>query len=583
MMNRLFYILKLISQLSPRSIIINIVITLLKTLQSVLGVLIPAMLINVIEQELGMKVVMVVVVGYCGITFLTDITEKPLSLLSTAYEYTMNNLCTLKIGQKGMKVAYKNWELSEEIDKNHKAVVGSWEFMGLGTVVFEKLLGAILSFCTMAYIISKVSGTVLIVILLLMLINMYLEKKNGRVQHKIDEKIAEAMKKAKYDTELLHNLELAKEIRLYHAEDFICNKFHQSSLNLLSGKKEKLIVHLKTKLMMNMLVFLQSLMVYFVSVWQYASHSISLGYFVVFYNSIMALSESMGTIFSAVVDIQNALVYYDDYKAYMEQEDISNRMSNVHINAEQELEIVFNHVSFKYPTNEDYTLRNVSMVIHPGTKVAFVGENGSGKTTLIKLLMRLYEPTEGEIFLNGVNILEYDFQEYTQLMAPVFQDFVLHAYSIKDNISFGKCSRDEEIWQLISQVGIQKRIEKAPQALNTFVTKQISNQGVDFSGGEKQKIAIARAFYKKAPFNILDEPTSALDPLAERGIFDLFDKFVEDRVGIYISHRMPSIKMADEIFVLDKGKIVEHGTMEDLLRNKGLFFEFYTLQSSFYK
>lgn len=582
-MNRLFYILKLISQLSPKSIVISIMITLLKTLRSLLGVLIPAIIINVIEQELGITVVFVIIIGYCGITFFTDITEKPLSLLATAYEYTMNNLCTLKIGQKGMKVDYKNWELSEEIDKNHKAVVGSWEFMGLGSVVFEKLLGAFISFLTMAYIISKVNFAVLIVILILMFINMNLEKKNGKVQHKIDEKIAESMKKAKYDIELLHNLELGKEIRLYNAENFICNKFRQSSLELLAGKKEKLKANLKTKLMMNFLVFLQSLIVYFMSVWKYSTKSISIGYFVVFYNSIMALADSVGTIFSAIADIQNALVYYDDYKAYMEKEDISNKASTIHINPEQEIEIVFNNVSFKYPTNEDYTLHNISMVIHPKTKVAFVGENGSGKTTLIKLLMRLYDATEGEILLNGINILEYDFDEYTKLMAPVFQDFVLHAYSIRDNISFGKCSQDEIVWDLIDQVGIKKTVEKTPEGLDTFVTKQISDNGIDFSGGEKQKIAIARAFYKNAQFNILDEPTSALDPLAERTIFCLFDEFVKDRTGIYISHRMPSIKMADEIFVLNKGSIVEHGTINDLLKSKGIFAEFYEMQSSFYK
>lgn len=212
-----------------------------------------------------------------------------------------------------------------------------------------------------------------------------------------------------------------------------------------------------------------------------------------------------------------------------------------------------------------------------GKKYGIVGLNGSGKTTFVSLLMGLYHTYTGEIRMNGVSIKDIPTQVVQAYFSPVMQNFGTYAYTIHENISLSEEIDVEKIERLLNQVGMLDKVRSLPKGLNTYITEEYNDEGTDLSGGEKQKIAIARAFYKKDPFNILDEPTSALDPLAERGIFDLFDKFVEDRVGIYISHRMPSIKMADEIFVLDKGKIVEHGTMEDLLRNKGLFFEFYTL------
>lgn len=575
--------MKIIAHLSPKSITISIVITLIQTGKSLFGVLIPAIIISMVEQQVGWWGVVCIIVGYCGITLLMDITKEPLNLISTAYEYTMNNLGTLKIGQKGMRVDYAAWESSKEIDKKNKAVMGSWEFMGIGTVIFENLLGAILSFLTMVYIIIQVDVWVLGILLILMFMNLYLEKYNAKVQYNLDQRLAQYMKQSKYDTELLHNLELGKEIRLYQAEDFVCNKYSQSYNKLAEFKKEKFKATLKIKLIMYGVTFIQSLSVYLVAVWKYSIESISIGYFMLFYNSIIMLANSVETIFTAVIDIQHATIYYGDYEAYMNMRETGDTGLKLGIEPREVTHIVLNNVSFKYPTNDTYTLKNVSMELRSGTKVAFVGENGSGKTTLIKLLMRLYDVTEGEILLNGKNIQDYDYEAYLKLIAPVFQDFVLHAYSIKDNIVFGDSVNEEEVWKLIREVGLQEVVEKAPEGLDTFVTKEISERGVDFSGGEKQKLAIARAFFKGATFSILDEPTSALDPMAEKALFELFDRFVRDKTGIYISHRMPSVKMADEIFVLEQGSIIEHGSLQQLLALKGKFATFYEMQKSFYQ
>lgn len=246
-------------------------------------------------------------------------------------------------------------------------------------------------------------------------------------------------------------------------------------------------------------------------------------------------------------------------------------------------EIEFRDVSFKYPRSENWALRHVNMKFKIGDRMAVVGMNGSGKTTFIKLLCRLYDPTEGKILLNGIDITRYKYDEYMKIFSVVFQDYKLFAFSIAENVAADLNYDREKVISCLERVGLGKRIGELERGIETPLYRDYENDGIDVSGGEAQKIAIARALYKDAPFIILDEPTAALDPLAEAEIYSQFNEIVENKTAIYISHRLSSCRFCNNIVVFDHGTIIQQGGHEKLVADKnGKYHELWHAQAQYY-
>ena len=251
--------------------------------------------------------------------------------------------------------------------------------------------------------------------------------------------------------------------------------------------------------------------------------------------------------------------------------------------SDRRYDIEFRDVSFKYPGSDAWALRHVDLKFKVGRRLAIVGENGSGKTTFIKLLCRLYDPQEGQILLNGIDIRKYRYDDYMKLFSVVFQDFRLIAQPLGDNVAGSMEYDRERVRQALTDAGFGDRLDSMPQGLDTMLYKNLSDDGVEISGGEAQKIAIARALYKDAPFIILDEPTAALDPIAEAEIYGKFDEITGDKTAIYISHRLSSCKFCDEIAVFHQGRIVQQGSHEALLADEsGKYHELWTAQAQYY-
>lgn len=246
--------------------------------------------------------------------------------------------------------------------------------------------------------------------------------------------------------------------------------------------------------------------------------------------------------------------------------------------------IEFVDVSFRYPESERYIFRHLSFRIQGGEKVAIVGMNGSGKTTIVKLLCRLYKPTEGKFLVNGRDIWDIAYTEYISLIAAVFQDFKLFSFSLAQNVALNDPYDTQKAAACLERAGLSKRIADMPHGLDTALYKDFEEDGVEISGGEAQKIAIARALYKDAPVVILDEPTSALDPLSEYDIYSRFDELVQDKLAIYISHRLSSCRFCDDILVMDAGQLVQRGRHDTLLQNAaGKYYELWQAQARFYQ
>lgn len=248
----------------------------------------------------------------------------------------------------------------------------------------------------------------------------------------------------------------------------------------------------------------------------------------------------------------------------------------------EEIEIEFQNVSFTYPGSSKKALDNISLTLKNGEHLAVVGRNGSGKTTFIKLLCRLYDPDEGEILINGVNIKQYTKESLLKLFSPVFQDFSVFTFSVAENLCASDEYDSEKLNRALDEADILKRVSKMPQKEKTFLFKSLDKNGVDISGGEQQKIALARALYKDSPVVILDEPTAALDPIAEHEIYSRFNSFTKDKTAVYISHRLSSCVFCDRVAVFDKAKLVETGTHKELLDTGGKYAELWNAQAKYY-
>ena len=298
------------------------------------------------------------------------------------------------------------------------------------------------------------------------------------------------------------------------------------------------------------------------------------GSFMQIINGIMKMAVTFGKTAEMVplVNYYFDIVNTKDDMTYGEKE----------LDLSEKFEIEFKNVSFKYPNTESYALKNINIKINNGEHLAVVGRNGSGKTTFIKLMCRLYDVTDGDILINGINIKEYSKESVISLYSVVFQDFKIFSTTLAQNISANEEYDKERLYDALDKANIKDRVLAMENKENTYLYKDIDENGVEISGGEAQKLALTRALYKNAPVVILDEPTAALDPIAEHEIYSRFNSFVDNKTAIYISHRLSSCVFCNRIAVFDKSHLVETGTHQELLNANGKYSELWNAQAKYY-
>lgn len=297
------------------------------------------------------------------------------------------------------------------------------------------------------------------------------------------------------------------------------------------------------------------------------------GSFMQIINGIMKMAATFGKT-EEMVPLVN---YYFDIMNTKDEMEYGDKVLDT-----TEFELEFKNVSFRYPDAENYSLKNINIKIKNGEHLAVVGRNGSGKTTFIKLMCRLYDVTDGEILINGINIKDYTKESIIQLYSVVFQDFRIFSLPLNDNVCAGKEHDKDKLYNCLEQANIKERTESLPNKDNTILYKDMDKAGVEISGGEAQKLALARALYKDSPVVILDEPTASLDPIAENEIYSRFNSFTQNKTAIYISHRLSSCVFCNRIAVFDKAELVETGTHNELLNNSGKYSELWNAQAQYY-
>lgn len=530
------------------------------------------------------------------VTFVVGVISSFLKKILEGKSMTINRLCNSRILLKAISLDYATFEDKKNLEEFQAADYNVSRNGGFGMYMLSFLnlltgfigflisLGVLFELCAkevseegiLGFVVSRTGSFFLIGVLIIILIVLY-----GRLSQSMNEKnirmhydIMDANQKMEYlGRRLPMDVDFAKEIRLYGLKDMLFSEWKKLSIEINSFYQKYWTAEkgfLLTTSIFNDLVLLLGYL--FVLIKTYAG-AVSIGFFTRYIGAIKTMNSSLRTAIEAINEIQLYQSYLSFYTKFLEKENkLDTGSLPVEKRKDNEYEFEFHNVSFRYPGSEEYTLKNVSLKLDLKKRFAVVGRNGAGKTTLVKLLCRMYDVTEGSITLNGVDIRKYDYDEYLNLFAAIFQDFSLFSISVKDNISCNGEAVEEKVWKSLESAGVRERIEKMPNKLDNLLYHEMG-EGEDISGGEAQKIAIARALYKDAPFVILDEPTAALDPISEYEIYSRFDEMVKEKTSIYISHRMSSCRFCDDILVFDQGMLIQRGNHDTLMKEQGNVYE----------
>jgi len=402
-------------------------------------------------------------------------------------------------------------------------------------------------------------------------------------RNEIHKQSAPWLNRSKFYMDMTASAEPQKDLRIYGQQKLIMEETGRIVSAQRNIARQAGICVMKRGLFSQLIVAVLGILVYGFAGLRAFAGIISIGNVVTYAVSISRVSDAIYMLVQRIGWLKTTVDFAETYVDFMS---LGQRKADGTIPMEKrrdnKFDVEFSHVSFKYPGSDTYVIKDLNLSFTIGEKMAIVGKNGSGKTTFIKLLCRLYDVTEGCIKVNGIDIRKYDYQDYCALFAVVFQDFSMFDFPLGENLACSTEVDKECAMDALNRAGLGERVQELPNGLDTYVGKGFDEEGINFSGGEKQKMAIARAIYKNAPFVIMDEPTAALDPEAECEVFAGFDRMVGSKTAIYISHRLASCRFCEDILVFDKGQVVQHGTHEELEQQEGLYKELWDAQAQYY-
>ena len=391
-----------------------------------------------------------------------------------------------------------------------------------------------------------------------------------------------------YYSDLMVNKDMVKEIRMFDLSDKFIERYDEAFSAYYKGLRSLIVRENIWHIVLAVISSLSSCVMYLVIAAMVFEGEIMIGDYQLYTSALMTVSGCVVSLIELSAMIYEGTLFIDNLIAYKEEEQtvVPNTDTPLKVSHGKPHTIEFRNVSFSYPGSERQVIKNINLTLRPGETVVLVGLNGAGKTTFIKLLTRLYDPTEGEILLDGKNIKEYDVKDLYNIFGIIFQDFGKYAVSVSENIKFGDVHRanvsEEEITEAARHANAQDFISRLPDGYDTPLMRYFEENGIELSIGQWQKLAIARAFYSDSDILILDEPTASLDPMAEQEIFNQFDELRQDKTTIFVSHRLSSATIASKIVVLEYGEMVEEGTHRELMEKKGRYYELFSTQASRY-
>ncbi len=608
---RLFYIFKLVWQTGPWILFTMLFMSVFHGIMPAIGVEITAnivnslsLAINTLEVGLPFKEQVAImlendacraIVFWIGMQFVYIFVESLVSnvdtVLSRIYGEMVVNRIKLNIMNKAKTIDLASFDTPEFYEKlenaNREAGMRPIQIMNATFKVFSTCI-SIASFVVMLWVVTPFAPAVIAVLAIpSAIINFIYRRKNAMyIRHRSKER-----RTMNYYSNLLTNKDMAKEVRLYDLSDLFIERYNGTFKQYFKGLRKLFISEGIWHVVLRVLnTAVKCVLFVFIAIMICTGEEM-IGNYAKYVGALNNISSGIATLVTTTATIYEGTLFIDNMIDFMKHESSivpvlgANESKPREVSRHCEHTVEFKNVTFRYPGSERDVIKNVSFVINPGDTVVLVGLNGAGKTTLIKLLTRLYDPTEGEIFLDGRNIKEYDVKELYKIFGIIFQDFGKYAVSVSENIAFGDISRemDKEGIELAAyQSNADDFIAHLPDGYDTPLMRIFEENGIELSIGQWQKLSIARAFYSDSDIIILDEPTASLDPMAEQEIFTRFDELRKDKTTVFVSHRLSSATTADKIFVLEYGELIEVGSHTELMAKKGRYYELFSTQASRY-
>lgn len=476
-------------------------------------------------------------------------------------------------------------EMLDRLQKAKRATAGDWQGVQ-GMMTYMQVMGVQIISVTIAVAIMTTFNPWIIFIIVVLsfaqfLFFDYIRKKDKK---EMWDAMMPHWRKLEYMENVTTDFSYAKDIRLFGMQKYLAKKqidVYDEELRHWIKSRQYWIYN---TIFAHGISLLRQLIIIGWLVYSVVFNGLSIGNFTLYTASAAAFSNAINEILQALSALRERSAHTDDYRSFMDIPSADDKAQTIPIPPADKYTFEFKNVSFKYRGQEKYALKNVNLTLHAGEKLAVVGLNGAGKSTFIKLLLRLYDVTEGCILMNGTDIRKFDRKEYYELFAPAFQDVMVFAFPVAENVSMKEPFNTDkaEAEKMLRLAGLGDKLDKLEKGVDTELLKVLYDDGVDLSGGEKQKLALARALYKKSKIIVLDEPTAALDALAEFRLYQSFNELVGDRTAVYISHRLSSTRFCDRVAMFKDGEMVEIGTHYSLMEADGAYADMFRVQAQYY-
>ncbi len=453
---------------------------------------------------------------------------------------------------------------------------------GFGKIIedFVSLIGKLIRMLIVVVTVINLNFFLIIFLFLIIIINSIATTNKQKREIKLNFEKVQHERRSTYFSNLFQDFRFGKEIRVFNLGNYLLEKYDIELLKMQQFYTKIANNNIKNGMIVIILSFTQQVLSYVFLIYEVINTSITIGQFNMYLAAINNFTNILKDIISVFIDMHQYANFYEYYIEYVNL--YSNEKEGFKKIDITNLNVEFKNVSFRYDGAEQYALKNVNIKISTNEKIMIVGKNGAGKSTFVKLLVGLYKPTSGNIYINGVDIQELDSEQYSTLFSVLFQDFKLFSMSIRDNIKFDKNINDEYIKSMFIKLGMADKLGSLNEGLDTFIFKDFNKCGFEPSGGEAQKLALIRSICNESNFIILDEPTASLDPISENIINSTLDDILQNRTCIYITHKLINADKFNKILVFDNSELLEYGTHKTLLNNKQLYFELYNIQAGNY-